>query len=499
MKRLLISFLLLPLLTVAQLKVGHIFSDKMVLQRDMPITIWGKAAPGSNVLLAFGAKTKTVVAKKDSSWKVSFSPQKANSKPQAISVSSGKEKIQLNNILIGDVWVCSGQSNMEWPMQREKHWKQEKLVAQQPLIRFNNPPPAGRGVFGVAYTDSLNKRLNKDDFYCWTSWRTTDSNSVKDMSAVAYYFAKRIVESEGVPIGLINLSIGGAPIETFIRKEALQSSKQFAKKAKGDWLENTHLPAWIIERGRQNVGSNIDGYKDELGLNHAYKPGFAFEAGIQPLLSFPIKGVLWYQGESNAQEMERVEEYTALSALMIEDYRRQWKQPRLPFYYVQLSSIDTLRYKGHFWPQFRDEQRKMMLLVPFSGMVVTSDIGALHDVHPTNKKDVGERLARWALYQTYKKAIVPSGPLPLQSNYANGKLTVYFQYANGLRTADGKSLRGFSLDGKNEVEATIVGDTIVIASEQKPAFVFYGWKPFADANMVNEEGLPASTFKIKVK
>lgn len=499
MKQCLISLFLLPLAAIGQLQVAKIFSHNMVLQRDIPINVWGKAAPGKKVLVQFSHQKKTATVKNDSTWSVTLGKRGATTYPLSIIITSGTERIQFSNVLVGDVWICSGQSNMEWPMHREKHWRQEKLVAHQPLIRFNNPSPAGRGVFGVAYKDSLNRRLNKDDFYLWTSWQTTDSNTIKDMSAVAYYFAKSIVKKEGVPIGLINLSIGGAPIETFISKEALQSSKQFSNKVKGDWFENTHLPAWIIERGKQNVGNNPGGYRDELGLNHAYKPGFTFEAGIKPLLSFPVKGVIWYQGESNAQEIERVEEYAALSALMVNDYRKQWKQPRLPFYYVQLSSIDTVRYKGHFWPQFRDEQRKLMQMVSFSGMAVTSDIGAQHDVHPTNKKDVGERLAKWALFQTYKRPVVPSGPLPLRASYRNGKLTVRFDHAKSLQTSDGKSLRGFSLDGKVEVEATIQEDRVVITSEQKPAFLFYAWKPFTDANLVNEESLPASTFKIKVQ
>lgn len=499
MKWWLISFLILPLLTIGQLQPAKIFSDNMVLQRNLPVHIWGKAAPGEKVVVQLGYQKKTSTVNSDSTWFVTLEERNATANPLSLIITSGRKAIQFNNVVVGDVWICSGQSNMEWPMNREKHWKVEKVAAHQPLIRFNNPPPAGRGVFGEAYNDSLNRRLTTADFYQWTSWQTTDSNSFKDMSAVAYYFAKGIVAKKGIPIGLINLSIGGAPVETFISREALKANTDFAKKVEGNWLENTHLPLWTRERGQQNVGKNPKGYGDETGPNHAYKPGFAFEAGIKALLPFPIKGMLWYQGESNAQEIERVEEYAALFALLVKDYRRRWKQPQLPFYYVQLSSIDTVHYKGQLWPQFRDEQRKVMQLVPYSGMAVTSDIGAHHDVHPTNKKDVGERLARWALYQTYKNPMVPSGPLPLHAVYANGRLAVRFDHAKRLKTSDGKSLRGFSLNGKTQVHATIQGNKVIIASDQKPGFLFYAWKPFTDANLTNEAGLPASTFKIKVK
>ncbi|MDQ3279042.1 MAG: sialate O-acetylesterase, partial [Bacteroidota bacterium] len=433
-----------------------------------------------------------------STWSVSLQKQKANTTPQSLVVTSGSESLELKNILIGDVWLLSGQSNMEWPMSRELHWKEEQKNTYQPLIRINNPPPAGRFVYAVAYTDSLNKRLTTTDFYQWGSWQVSDSNTIKGMSAIGYYFAKSLVESEHIPIGLINLSIGGAPLETFVSREALQRSKQFAAKVKGDWLSNSALPEWIRERGAQNVGGNGSGYRDELGLNHAYKPGFAYESGVKPLLPFPIKGVLWYQGESNSLEKERVVEYGDLLHVLIDDYREGWKQPAMPFYWVQLSSIDTANYKSHYWPQFRDEQRKLLAVIKNGGMAVSSDIGFKNDVHPTNKKAVGERLARWALNQLYGKEIVPSGPLPVAAIYRDGKLFVSFQYAKSLQTADGRALRGFSLDGVTEVEATIERNSVVISSGQKPAFVYYGWKPFSDANLVNEANLPTSTFKLNV-
>lgn len=491
--------LLLPFISFGQLKMVNIFSDNMVLQRNEPIRIWGKASPGKIVCVSFANETKTTTVQNDSSWMISLTKQKANTHPQTIFISCGNEKFELENVLIGDVWLCSGQSNMEWPMMSEMHWSEEKYNALQPLIRLNNPPPAGRYVYGVAYTDSLNNRLTTTNFYQRTSWQSCDSNTVKAMSAVGYYFAKSVVEKEGIPIGLINLSIGGAPIETFISREAMANDKRFASKVQGDWLENNNLPAWTRERGKQNVGNNANGYKDDLGLNHAYKPGFAYESGVKPLLPFLVKGVLWYQGESNSLEKERVNEYKDLLHLLIDDYRKGWKKPDMPFYWVQLSSIDTTNYKSQYWPQFRDEQRKLLSEVKNGGMAVCSDIGFKNDVHPTNKKVVGERLARWALMQVYSEDIVPSGPLPLNATFENENVIVSFQYAKGLHTADGNALRGFSLDAKNEVEARIQNDKIIIPVSSKPSFVYYGWKPFSDANLVNEENLPASTFKIEVK
>jgi sialate O-acetylesterase len=416
-------------------------------------------------------------------------------------IVSGNERIVLTNLLVGDVWICSGQSNMEWPLAKEMHWPAEKEQAMQPLIRFANPAPAGRYVYGVSYTDSLTRRLNKDSFYLWTGWQVCDSQTIAPMSAVAYYFAKSIVSKTGVPVGLINLSIGGAPAETFISRQAMQSSSRFAGKVKpGNWMQNDALPVWARERAMQNVGNLVNGYGDEWGLNHAYKPAFAFDCGIESLTAMAVQGMIWYQGESNAQQAERVNEYASLMQLMVKDYRKRWKRDDMPVYWVQLSSIDTAHYQSKLWPQFRDEQRKLLTMVRQGGMAVCSDIGLKDNVHPTNKKAVGERLARWALQDVYGQTqIITSGPLPGKASFSKGVLTVDFHYADGLHPEEGKEVTGFSLDGVTDIPAFVRGNHIEIITPEKPAFVYYGWQPFSKGNLVNGESLPASTFKITVQ
>lgn len=498
-KYLILLLFSLPFFSMAQLTVAKIFSDDILLQRNQPINIWGKAIPGNKVQVLFANEKRDAVAKADSTWMVVFNKQKANSEPQRILITSADEKIEFKNILIGDVWLCIGQSNMEFPMQKEMHYKEAITNSNQPLLRFYNPTYAGKNTYNVSFTDSITQQLTAEKFYKG-EWQTCDSNTFKTMSAVAYYFGKQIVQAENIPIGLINISIGGAPLETFINMETIKNNKQFAAKVNGDWLVNDALPVWIRERGAQNVGGLTNVPKDEYGNNHAFKPGFAYQSGIEPILNMPVKGILCYQGESNAQEKESVNEYAALSALMVADYRKKWKQTQLPFYYVQLSSIDTLKYKGRLWPQFRDEQRKMLDLIPFSGMAVSSDIGAKNDVHPTNKKLVGERLASWALNKTYHKKEITLGPLPVKAKFKNGEVLISFQYtAKAFKTADGKPLRGFSIDEENEISAIIKNKQIVIVVKEKPEWVYYGWKPFSDANLINEDKIPVSTFKIKVK
>lgn len=498
-KSTILLILLFPFLGTAQIKLAKIFSNNMVLQQNEPIRFWGKGLPGESLSIEFANEKKNLKVNSDSTWMAIFKSQKFNTNPQSVIIESSKEQIELKNILIGDIWLCIGQSNMEWPMSKEMHFKTEIKESNQANIRFFNPTYAGKNTYNIPFSDSIIKKLNPKDFY-QGEWESCDSNTFKAMSAVAYYFGKKVSSETGIPIGLINISIGGAPLETFISLKALKNSAAFADKAAGDWLKNSSLPVWARERGRQNTTGKENIPADENGRSHPFKTGFAYQSGIEPISNMPIKGVLCYQGESNAQEIERVNEYAALSALMISDYRKQWKNPKMPFYFVQLSSIDTVQYKGQLWPNFRDEQRKILELIPHSGMAVSSDIGAKNDVHPTNKKDVGARLAQWALAKTYRKKIVPAGPMPLNTNYKKGNLIVKFENTRTfLSTSDDKSLRGFSIDGKNDVQASIRNKRVFIPLKEKPKNIYYAWKSFTDANLINSEKLPASTFKLEVE
>jgi len=499
MKLFIIVIAFSPLQLMAQLRLATIFSDNMVLQRDQPVHVWGKAKPGDEIRILFYEERFRAIAGADSSWSILLKKYASTLHPQQLTVSSTHETVVIKNILIGDVWVCIGQSNMEWPMQSELHYKEQVNKAQIHALRFFNPTYAGKNIYAATFPDSIAARLTPEIFYSG-EWQSSDSNTFKTMSAVAWYFGKMTLSETGVPQGLINLSIGGAPIEAFINIDALRQNSRFAAKANGDWLNNASLPEWIRQRGRENVGALINVPADAVGKNHGYKPGFAFTAGIEPILPMPVKGIICYQGESNAQETERVTEYNDLQELLVKDYRSRWKNPALPFYYVQLSSIDTIRYKGQLWPQFRNEQRKFLDRLPYTGMAVSSDIGDPGSVHPLNKKDVGERLARWALHDIYKKGIIPSGPLPVKAVFHNGNVEVYFKYTGkGLTTSNQTLLKGFTTDTDQHPAATIHRNKVVIKTSSKPRFICYGWSPYTDANLVNAEDLPASTFRLEIK
>ncbi len=500
MRWLLLTFVLLLAFRPmhSQINFADIFTDKMVLQRDQPIRIWGIAPPRSKFSVYFQNKDQSVVADVNGKWEVVLDDEPANSNPQELILKSPEQTVTLKNILIGDVWLLLGQSNMEWPMSGEMHFEEEFKNANTNQLRFYNPKYVGKNIYGQAYNQIQRKKLTTGELFYDENWEVSDTSSFTAMSAVGYYFGKKIINEKGIPVGLINLSIGGAPLETFIALETLKESEKFSNKTEAGWLSNEHLPDWIRERGRENINGQQTG-NSLSGPNHAYKPGFAFSTGIEPILKMPIKGILWYQGESNAQERARVEEYPELQKLMIKDYRKRWHNPDLPFYWVQLSSIDTTNYDSQFWPEFRDGQRRLLEEMKNVGMAVSSDIGARDDVHPRNKKAVGYRLARWALNKEYGQDVLVSGPLPKNAIYKNGSVIVDFKFTGKeLTTSEGKPLEGFSIDKKLDLPGRIKGNKVFIKTSKKPNFIYYNWQPWATGNLINSEGLPASTFKMEV-
>ncbi len=482
-----------PVLAYGQLRLNPEWNDHMVLQHGKALTISGKAIPGKTVHLRFAGQSVSSGVKSDGSWQIQIAPLKVNAIPADMRVSSGKDTLHLRDLLVGDVWLCLGQSNMEFPMRSEAHYPKARRQLPGKMIRWYNPRYIGKGIYNQLFPDSLARLLDAGIFYTG-EWERCDTGSTANMSAVAYYFAEKVTAQTGIPIGLIHLAIGGAPLETFIPAEALNADSAFARKSEGNWLQNIELPDWSRERGRQNRGND----SSANGPAHGYKPGFAFDMGLRKLTGNPIAGILFYQGETNAQEPARVSQYGRLFEVMLHAYRAYW--PGAPCYFVQLSSIDSSQYRSQLWPQFRDEQRLMHQRIPHTGMAVSSDVGSRNDVHPTDKRTVGQRLAAWALFDFYgQRNIVPSGPLAAKATYREGKVIITFTWAEGLKTVGNTELKGFSLDGIQLSPATIHGNTVEIASPERTAFVYYGWQPFTDANLVNAAGLPASTFRLRIE
>lgn len=292
-------------------------------------------------------------------------------------------------------------------------------------------------------------------------------------------------DSLHVPVGLICNAVGGSTTESWTDRFSLEANFPAILK---DWTTNDFTQQWARERALLNLKRSTSPFK-----RHPYEPCYLYEAGILPLEKYPIKGVIWYQGESNAHNMQA---HSRLFKLLVEGWRKQWNNARLPFYFVQLSSLNRPS-----WTWFRDSQRLLMQDIPYTGMAVSSDKGDSLDVHPTDKRPIGERLARWALCHEYGKAIVPSGPLFKRATLENDTVVVEFAYGEGLHTSDGKPLthfevatyEGFYFPARAEIRKNKV---ILYTDKVKhPKFVRYGWQPFTRANLVNGDGLPASTFR----
>ncbi|MES2520828.1 MAG: family 20 glycosylhydrolase, partial [Bacteroidota bacterium] len=488
------------------LKLDKIFTDKMVLQREKEIPFWGKALPNSMVKIIFDNTKKEVVTNKDSVWRVVFRTQKASAKPQVAQVISEGDTLTINDILIGDVWLCAGQSNMAFMLKNEQFSHQTFPKAFNKNLRLLNFQ-SGLSVFNIPYKVEQMNQLQYENFYKG-SWQISDSISARDFSAVGFYYGKMLQDSLNIPIGLINIAVGGSPTEAWMSAESVRDDKDISKVFEENWLKNEYLEPWCIERGHQNLDKLIKNDalipQDSLGYNHPFKPTFLYKAGIEPLLDFPIKGVIWYQGESNSLSLERTKQHELLLPRMVKDWRKKWQLGNFPFYFCQLSSIGTEKgYKSEYWANFRDSQRQMSISIPNSGMAVTSDFGNPTDVHPTNKKVVGERLARVALAKTYYKKIVASGPKLVKLSVESNQFILTFDQV--LETKNNQALIGFELEDstgqKFVAEAKLSGYKVIIIKKPLKSFkkIQYGWQPFTKANLMNLEGLPVSTFEIKIK
>ena len=464
------------------LVMSHMYSDGMVLQRDVPLVINGKASAGKKVTLELEGPFRTIrrkaKASQDGIWEVKISPLKAAT-GLTLTIKCKDETLVYEDVAAGDVWVCSGQSNMffrvfegvdigETPADPDL-----RLYNMKPRLYVNNERWPDEG---IAATQAL-------DFYHPTSWQACDGENMRDFSAVGYHFGKMLRDSLDVPVGLICNAIGGSPAEAWIERTALEAGYP---EILDDWFDNGLLNQWCREMGMVNLG-----YPETGATRHPFEPCYLFESAIAPMGDFPVKGVIWYQGESNDYDIPMHER---LFGLLVDSWRDNWNNPDMPFHFVQLSSLDRPS-----WPAFRDSQRKLAEMIPHCEMAVSSDLGDSLDIHPRQKRPVGERLARLALHHDYGTDIVPCGPV-LKEAVWNGEETVLsFDFADGLKTSDAQDLRCFEMASEDEkfvpAEAVIRDGKVVLTSEiRSPRYVRYAWQPFTRANLVNGDDLPASTF-----
>ena len=466
------------------LKLSGMYSDNMVLQHGETLTIHGKADAGQKVTVAIAGQKKKTVAASNGKWMVFLDPLKAGG-PYTLTVSADKQKLIYNNVLAGEVWLCSGQSNMEFYLNWSATGKRDIPQASNDQIRLFDMKARWR-TDAVEWEASVLDSLNHLQYYTDAAWQVCTPETADRFSAIAYYFGKKLQDSLQVPVGLICNAIGGSPAEAWVDRRTLEYEFPTILR---NWTKNDFIQDWV--RGRAALNVKKSSYKFQ---RHPYEPCYLYEAGILPLQQYPIKGVIWYQGESNAHNKDAHEK---LFKLLVQSWRKNWNKPEMPFYYVQLSSLNRPS-----WPWFRDSQRRLMQEIPHTGMAVCTDKGDSLDVHPTRKQEVGERLAAWALNKTYgNQNVVPSGPLYKDISFQKNVAYVSFDYAEGLKASDGHELRTFEIAGEDQVfypaKAMVEGNQIKVWSDQvkTPKIVRYGWQPFTRANLVNGAGLPASTFR----
>ncbi|WP_324720321.1 sialate O-acetylesterase [Salinimicrobium sp. HB62] len=454
MKRNIYLILLLLMSTVeafSNISLPAIFSDNMVLQRNAEVRIWGWAKPGEVVKITTSWNKDALQTRvgNNGSWEILL-PTPNLREPQELTIT-GYNTVVLKNVLLGEVWLVSGQSNMEWTAAAGIDNAEEAIAgAENPQIRF----------FSVHHRTAEFPQQDLDG-----QWIASSPESMKHFSAVAYFFGKKLHEELDVPIGLINASWGGTPAEVWIPAEVIEKDEELLRAAK-------MLPD--VEWGPR-------------------EPGLLFNSMINPITLFEIAGVLWYQGESNT---DNADYYEHMFSALIDSWRQKWNS-KLPFYYAQIAPYD---YGDNFaGVKVRDAQRRV-LKMPKTGMVMTSDIGDIEDIHPRNKKDVGLRFANLALNEIYGKKTAAYFPLFEKAEKKKDRLRIYFANAEQLKIDKENPVSQFEVAGENGefqlVKMKIKKDHVEldISKIEEPTQVRYSWRNAASSNLFNEAGLPASSF-----
>jgi iduronate 2-sulfatase len=486
-------------------RFARTFGSHMVLQQGQPLPVWGTAKPKAKVTVTLGNQKQTATADAAGKWKVSFPALKATGQTLTLTATTARHKTTFTDILVGEVWLCAGQSNMEWPLSKVATAKTAVPAAKHSRLRLFNFVSAARGGSGD-YTPKLIARLSPERF-CEGQWRVCSPENAASFSAVGFFFGQKLLAEIDVPVGLINVSIGGTPAEAWVRREALAAHPQLAAMVRGNWLTNKSLEPWCRERGASNLkralaaNESIPG--DDLGPNHSFKPAFMWDAAVTPFRPLPIAGVLWYQGESNAESDWRVAQHDAVLKTLVTDWRAQWNRPNLPFLFVQLPAM-----KRPHWPAFRASQQRVHDSLPHTGMAVTIDLGHPTNVHPREKQPVGERLERLAMAHVYGKPNRGRGPRFESAKQRGDLLVVRLAKGNRrLRTLDELPPTGFEVrDGRgrwSRAEARIVvGDILEVASPlgQAVTALRYAWVPYPEPtlNLMDETGLPVAPFETEL-
>ena len=476
------------------LHVSQMFSDHMVLPREKPFPIRGRANAGEPIKVTVDGAVYQAVADNRGAWSVTIPAHPAGTGAELRIETPGRSLVY-TDVAFGDIWLCSGQSNMEFEVGQTTTASD---VAADPDLRLYDMKCNWR-TDNVEWPVSALDSVNHLQYFKPARWTQATPETLRRFSAVGYYFGRMLRDSLQVPIGLVNNAVGGSTAESWIDRETLETRYPAILR---DWTRNDLIMEWARGRALKNLAARpekAEGY-NTIPLRHPYEPCYLFEAAILPLDHFPVTGVIWYQGESNA---DRVEVHEDLFPLLVDSWRQYFADGSLPFYYVQLSSLNRTS-----WPIFRDSQRRLLESRPGLGMAVTSDLGDKTDVHYKDKKPVGERLALQALAKHYGHHAAADGPLATEAVLVDGAVLVDFGAQTGLHASDGGTIIGFEVldaaDGRyHPVDAQVVPGRnemirLDVSTLCEPSKVRYAWQPYTRANLVNAAGLPASTFRLTV-
>jgi sialate O-acetylesterase len=470
----------------ADVTLAPLFTDHAVLQRDRAAPVWGTAAPGESVTVRFAGQAVTAIAGGDGRWSVRLQPLPAHATGQTLTVA-GTNTIVLSDILVGDVWLCGGQSNMEWALRQAANAEAEIAAADHPLIRHIK----------------IQRRIARDPITTAEGeWVVCTPETARHFTAVGYFFARDVQRELGVPVGLVNSTWGGTPAEAWLPPAAMND------------LDLLVASASHQARSYQGIHEGLARYQSRLatwkeGHGAGPKPTMPWRPGaentslvlnngmIAPLVPYALRGVIWYQGEANADQPET---YREIFGGVIAAWRDQFQQPDLPFYWVQLANWDPDHANGASWAFLREAQTQTLAL-PHTGQAVTIDIGNTDDIHPTNKQDVGARLARLTLARDFGRDLEDTGPTFAAANVTGGAMVVSFDHAAGLTTTDGAAPLAFELAGPDKVfhpaTAELDGNQVTISAPDvpQPLYVRYAWHDSPPVNLVNSAGLPAVPFR----
>lgn len=494
----------------ADVRLPSIFSDHMVLQQNKPIPIWGWADPGEEVTVAIEGKRRAAVAGEDGKWKVMLDSRPAGGPYQL--VVRAKNSITVDDVLVGEVWICSGQSNMEWPLKDSTDGELEVLAARYPRVRLITMPHVG-------------SQEPQEDFE--GEWQFCTPETAEEFSAVGYYFGRQLQRALDVPVGLIANSWGGSACEAWVSRDRLEADSRYDQllqywDQKAETYDHAAALATYEERVRQWKATAVEGNrrnrrrsrreppfpKPTNPLEGQHRPANLYNGVLRPIMGYGIRGVIWYQGESNT---ERAYQYRHLFPLMVQQWRDEWNQGSFPFYWVQLANYKARSAdpSESAWAELREAQSKTRRVLPNTGEVVTIDIGEADDIHPRNKREVGQRLARWTLALDYGFNVAYDGPRYTKMEKDGNKIRLRFAIGRHAddrleRSEDGE-ITGFAIAGKDRkfvwAQARVLPSSrdgqVEVWSDDvpHPVAVRYAWADNPECNLRSEGKLPVAPFR----